>query len=44
LIPPKFREVHYMDGGLSNNLVVLDESTITVSFFSGDSHICRNFF
>ncbi|XP_046440366.1 patatin-like phospholipase domain-containing protein 2 isoform X2 [Daphnia pulex] len=40
LIPPKFREVHYMDGGLSNNLVVLDEHTITVSFFSGDSHIC----
>nr|CAH0105739.1 unnamed protein product [Daphnia galeata] len=40
LIPPKFRDVYYMDGGLSNNLVVLDEHTITVSYFSGESHIC----
>ena len=29
-----------MDGGLSDNLLVLDQNTITVSPFSGESDIC----
>lgn len=29
-----------MDGGLSKNLLILDENTITVSPFSGESDIC----
>lgn len=41
IIPPKFRGVRYMDGGLSDNLLVLDEKTITVSPFCGESDICR---
>ncbi|XP_067655192.1 1-acylglycerol-3-phosphate O-acyltransferase Pnpla3-like [Haliotis asinina] len=40
LIPPKFRGVRYVDGGLSDNLPILDEDTITVSPFSGESDIC----
>lgn len=40
MIPPKFRGVRYMDGGLSDNLLVLDEHTITVSPFCGESDIC----
>nr|CAI5829957.1 unnamed protein product [Callosobruchus analis] len=40
LIPPKFRGVRYMDGGYSDNLPTLDENTITVSPFCGESDIC----
>jgi len=39
LIPPKYRGVRYVDGGLSNNLPA-DDDTITVSPWSGDSDIC----
>uniref|UniRef100_A0A1B6GS74 triacylglycerol lipase n=1 Tax=Cuerna arida TaxID=1464854 RepID=A0A1B6GS74_9HEMI len=38
--PPKFHGYYYMDGGFSNNLVTLDENTITVSPFCGESDIC----
>nr|ARI45076.1 adipose triglyceride lipase brummer [Leptinotarsa decemlineata] len=40
LLPPKFKGVRYMDGGASNNLPTLDENTITVSPFCGESDIC----
>lgn len=40
IIPPKFHGVSYVDGGFSNNLVVLDEQTVTISPFSGESDIC----
>lgn len=37
---PTFRGVKYFDGGFSDNQPVLDEKTITVSPFSGESDIC----
>lgn len=40
LIPPKFKGVRYMDGGYSDNLPTLDENTITVSPFCGETDIC----
>ncbi|KAM4883366.1 1-acylglycerol-3-phosphate O-acyltransferase PNPLA3 [Thomomys bottae] len=41
LIPPSFRGVRYVDGGLSNNVPFLDDSTtITVSPFYGEHDIC----
>ena len=40
MLPLKFRGVHYIDGGLSDNLLVLDENTVTVSPFCGESDIC----
>ncbi|KAK2712574.1 hypothetical protein QYM36_011308 [Artemia franciscana] len=40
IIPPKFRGVRYMDGGFTDNLVLLDEHTMTVSPFCGESDIC----
>ncbi|RZC41980.1 Patatin domain containing protein [Asbolus verrucosus] len=40
IIPPKFKGVRYMDGGYSDNLPTLDENTITVSPFCGESDIC----
>ncbi|ESO97529.1 hypothetical protein LOTGIDRAFT_104376 [Lottia gigantea] len=40
LIPPKFRGERYVDGGLSDNLPILDEHTITVAPFAGESDIC----
>ncbi|XP_017775894.1 PREDICTED: patatin-like phospholipase domain-containing protein 2 isoform X2 [Nicrophorus vespilloides] len=40
LLPPKFHGVRYMDGGFSDNLPTLDENTITVSPFCGESDIC----
>ncbi len=30
----------YVDGGLSDNIPILDENTITVSPFAGESDIC----
>ncbi|RWS07584.1 patatin-like phospholipase domain-containing protein 2 [Dinothrombium tinctorium] len=40
IIPPKFHGVAYMDGGFSNNLLVLDDNTVTISPFAGESDIC----
>jgi len=37
---PSFRNEHYYDGGLSNNLPILNEKTIRISPFAGNSHIC----
>ncbi|XP_006613807.1 1-acylglycerol-3-phosphate O-acyltransferase Pnpla3 isoform X3 [Apis dorsata] len=40
LLPPRFRGIRYMDGGFSDNLPTLDENTITISPFCGESDIC----
>lgn len=40
LMPPRFHGIRYMDGGFSDNLPTLDENTITVSPFCGESDIC----
>ncbi|KAF5308852.1 hypothetical protein FQR65_LT00552 [Abscondita terminalis] len=40
ILPPKFRGVRCMDGGFSDNLPAIDENTITVSPFCGESDIC----
>ncbi|XP_033216010.1 patatin-like phospholipase domain-containing protein 2 isoform X2 [Belonocnema kinseyi] len=40
LLPPRFHGIRYMDGGLSDNLPILDENTITVSPFCGENDIC----
>ncbi|XP_065159937.1 patatin-like phospholipase domain-containing protein 2 isoform X2 [Atheta coriaria] len=40
ILPPRFKGVRYMDGGFSDNLPTLDENTITVSPFCGESDIC----
>ncbi|CAN7999102.1 unnamed protein product [Ixodes hexagonus] len=40
LRPPKINGVAYMDGGFTDNLPTLDENTVTVSPFAGDSDIC----
>ncbi|XDA75277.1 hypothetical protein R6Z07F_005499 [Ovis aries] len=41
LIPPSFRGVRYVDGGISNNIPFVDtKTTITVSPFYGESDIC----
>ncbi|KPJ16220.1 Patatin-like phospholipase domain-containing protein 2 [Papilio machaon] len=40
MLPPRFHGVRYMDGGFSDNLPVLDENTVTVSPFCGESDIC----
>ncbi|CAH1785330.1 unnamed protein product [Owenia fusiformis] len=42
MVPPSFKGVRYVDGGLSDNLPILDENTITVSPFAGESDICPN--
>ncbi|KAF7643976.1 hypothetical protein LDENG_00230170 [Lucifuga dentata] len=41
LIPPSFRGVRYVDGGMSDNLPQSElKNTITISPFSGESDIC----
>ncbi|XP_078046131.1 brummer isoform X2 [Augochlora pura] len=40
LFPPRFHGIRYIDGGFSDNLPTLDENTITVSPFCGESDIC----
>lgn len=40
IIPPTFRGTRYVDGGISDNLPKVSEDTVTVSPFSGESHIC----
>ena len=40
LLPPKFHGIRYMDGAFSDNLPILDENTVTVSPFCGESDIC----
>ncbi|XP_016985558.1 1-acylglycerol-3-phosphate O-acyltransferase PNPLA3 [Drosophila rhopaloa] len=40
LVPPQIRGVRYMDGAFSDNLPLLDEHTVTVSAFCGESDIC----
>ncbi|CAN2387269.1 triglyceride acyl-chain remodeling, partial [Pristimantis euphronides] len=41
IIPPIFRGVRYVDGGISNNLPEYElKNTITISPFSGESNIC----
>uniref|UniRef100_A0A5S6Q1Q3 triacylglycerol lipase n=1 Tax=Trichuris muris TaxID=70415 RepID=A0A5S6Q1Q3_TRIMR len=39
-VPPTFQGIHYIDGGWSDNLPILDQHTITVSPFSGEADIC----
>ncbi|CAG0921250.1 unnamed protein product [Notodromas monacha] len=39
-LPPSYRGVRSFDGGFSDNLPILDENTITVSPFCGESDIC----
>jgi patatin-like phospholipase domain-containing protein 2 len=40
LLPPRFHGIRYMDGAFSDNLPLLDENTVTVSPFCGESDIC----
>jgi len=40
LVPPLFRGERYIDGGFSNNVLIRDEHTVTVSPFSGEADIC----
>lgn len=40
MLPPRFHGIRYMDGGFSDNLPILNENTITVSPFCGESDIC----
>ncbi|XP_064635021.1 patatin-like phospholipase domain-containing protein 2 [Lineus longissimus] len=40
LIPPTYRGARYVDGGLSDNIPILNDNTITVSPWAGESDIC----
>lgn len=40
ILPPRLKGIRYMDGAFSDNLPVLDENTVTVSPFCGESDIC----
>ncbi|CAF3597360.1 unnamed protein product [Rotaria sordida] len=40
IIPNKFRGEYYWDGGLTNNNPIIDEDTIVISPFAGESDIC----
>ena len=37
---PKYKGVAYIDGGFSNNVLILDDKTIAVSPFAGEADIC----
>lgn len=37
---PKIKEIKYIDGGLSNNLLMLDHDTISITPFCGEHDIC----
>ncbi|XP_076066510.1 brummer isoform X3 [Oratosquilla oratoria] len=39
-MPPTVKGVRYVDGGFSDNLPVINDNTITVSPFCGESDIC----
>lgn len=39
-VAPKYKGESYIDGGFSNNLLILDDKTITVSPFAGETDIC----
>jgi hypothetical protein len=39
-VPPKYKGISYIDGGFSNNLLILDDKTVTVSPFAGEADIC----
>lgn len=39
-IAPKFKGITYTDGGFTNNLLILDDKTVTVSPFAGEADIC----
>uniref|UniRef100_A0A6G1S6R6 triacylglycerol lipase n=1 Tax=Aceria tosichella TaxID=561515 RepID=A0A6G1S6R6_9ACAR len=39
-VPPKYKGTAYIDGGFSNNLLILDDKTVTVSPFAGEADIC----
>lgn len=41
-LPKPYRGVRYIDGSVTNNLPVIDGSTIRVSPFSGEADICPN--
>lgn len=40
VFPPKFHGVAYIDGGFTDNLLVLNDHTVTISPFTGESDIC----
>lgn len=40
ILPPRLKGIRYMDGAFSDNLPILDENTVTVSPFCGESDIC----
>ncbi|XP_053384581.1 patatin-like phospholipase domain-containing protein 2 [Mercenaria mercenaria] len=40
LVPPTFRGVRYVDGGLSDNIPAMNDETISISPFAGESDIC----
>lgn len=37
---PKYKGITYIDGGFSNNLLILDDKTVSVSPFAGEADIC----
>lgn len=39
-MPPTYQGCRYMDGGLTNNLPTIDQFTISVNPFCGESDIC----
>ncbi|GMR60226.1 hypothetical protein PMAYCL1PPCAC_30421 [Pristionchus mayeri] len=40
IYPPKFKGVQYIDGGVTDNQPTIDEHSIMISPFSGESDIC----
>lgn len=40
LVVPKYKGIAYVDGGFSNNQLILDDKTVTVSPFAGEADIC----